>query len=146
LISNNPIQEVYKEAQQEYPGRHFEAIVSIGTGKPPYKSPPRTLFTFMKQAMDQMTNTEVKHVAFLDEIENVKIGGGEISDGIEGENLGDRYFRLNDAETLYKIDLAAYRQLDKVEKAANDFVSSAAGSKTIQDCAYRLAFHRPIRS
>ena len=120
--------------------------MSIGTGKPPYKSPPRTLFAFMKQAMDQMTDTEAKHVDFLEEMENGQIEGGERASDIEEENLSDRYFRLNDAGSLYKIDLAAYRQLDKVEKAANDFVSSADGSNMIRDCARRLAFHRPVRA
>jgi hypothetical protein len=144
LISNNPVQEAYDEAMLECPDHHFEAIVSIGTGKPPYKSPPKTVFAALQRALSQMTDTEAKHVEFLEKAKGIAVG--------EGEFLSDRYFRLNDKPAddksktgLYKIDLAAYRDLDKVEELANKFVTSAAGSKIVKDCAARLAFRRPIR-
>ena len=67
----------------------------------------------MKQAVHQMTDTEAKHIAFLDKVNRVKIDKDKWVGDMEAEMLSDRYFCLNDAETLYKIDLAAYDQLDR---------------------------------
>lgn len=141
LTSNNPIREAYDEARTEFPNRQFEAIVSIGTGKRPYQAPPRTAWAFFKQAMHQITDTEDKHVAFLKHANEL-----DLEDGVAGEKLSNRYFRLNDDKGLFEVDLAAYRKLDLVEQFANAFVASAPGAKMIQDCAGRLAFRKPVLS
>lgn len=123
LKSNNPIMEVIDESLLEFPGTSFQAIVSIGTGKPPSADPGQNVFGFVNYLLRQMTNTEDKH----DEFRNR-----------HPDELGN-YFRFNEAHDLHKIDLASWKELDRVEELANEYVDSDHGKALISSCARKLA-------
>jgi hypothetical protein len=76
-----------------------------------------------KYLLNQATNTEKVHNELLDM-----------------EELTDKYFRFNGDEQLYNIDMADWKQLDKVEKKAASFVTSS--QDLIDKCARKLAKRR----
>ena len=124
MKSNNPILEVIREAKAEFGSRRaFQVIVSLGTGKAHHMNPSDQLFGVIQYAVNQMTNTEVKHKEFLENYPHLK----------------EMYFRFNEEGDLHKIDLADWKVLDKVQRLADEYVGSATGKKLIVDCARRLA-------
>ncbi len=54
-------------------------------------------------------------------------------------DLQEQYFRFNEESKLYKIDLADWKELDEVERLANDYIASVAGQRMINSCARRLS-------
>lgn len=129
MNSNNPILQVIEEAKSEHgKDRKFQVIVSIGTGKSPQSDPSSHLLGVMQYAIHQMTDTQKKHNEFLSRYEDLK----------------DDYYRFNEEESLYKIDLADWKKLDRVEELATEYVSSVIGQKQILACAKRLAQGRRV--
>jgi predicted acylesterase/phospholipase RssA len=125
IMGNNPIFDVYEEAKDEWPDRHFEAIVSIGTGKPRNMNPAQNAFGMAKYMSNQLTNTERKHLEFKEKADVQRV-----------------YFQLNEEFELYKIDMADWQQLSKVEELARMFVASPEGKRLVDDCAKRVAKKR----
>jgi hypothetical protein len=123
MNSNNPILEAVEESYLEYPGTSFNAIVSIGTGKGVGSAPGPTAGNVVKSILHRLTDTEAKHNEFLRRF----------------PSLTDTYFRLNDESDLYKIDLADWKAIDRIEKFANDYITSSRGRDRIQMCARKLA-------
>jgi hypothetical protein len=74
-------------------------------------------------AINQMTDTERPHMEFPKLF----------------PDLAGQYFRFNAEGDLYKINLVDYKQLNKVEQLANDFVASAHGKRIILNCVAKLA-------
>ena len=54
-------------------------------------------------------------------------------------DLVGQYFRFNAEGDLYKINREDYKQLDKVEQLANNFVASAHEKRIILNCVAILA-------
>ncbi|KAH0562656.1 hypothetical protein GP486_002662 [Trichoglossum hirsutum] len=127
MNSNNPILQVIQEVRSEY-GRDapFEAIVSIGTGKPPRVNPGSHVLSVIKYAIKEMTSTEKKHEEFVSSY----------------PDLEDQYFRLNAEDNLYRVDLADWKRLPQVEEIANNYITSPQGRREILTCAKKLAKRR----
>ncbi|KAI9776243.1 MAG: hypothetical protein M1839_000476 [Geoglossum umbratile] len=127
MNSNNPILQVIQEVRSEHgEDTPFEAIVSIGTGKSPKLDPGSHVFSVIKYAIKEMTNTEKKHEEFVSSY----------------LDLEDQYFRFNEDGNLYRIDLADWKQLPRVEEIANNYITSARGRREILACAKKLAKRR----
>ncbi|XHG05634.1 hypothetical protein AWENTII_008850 [Aspergillus wentii] len=124
MMSNNPIFEVYDEAKNVCEGRSFDAIVSIGTGKPQHMNPAQG-FGIVKYMAAQMTNTEGKHEEFMAK-----------------RRVGGLYSRLNEVHDLHKIGMDDWKQLNKVEELALRFIASPEGKTEIDNCARRIARRR----
>ncbi|KAH7148166.1 acyl transferase/acyl hydrolase/lysophospholipase [Dactylonectria macrodidyma] len=123
LVSNNPIFEAYLEARAVYPTQRFRAIVSIGTGKQPPRNPSNDATTIVKYAIEQMTNTEIKHLDFTRQM----------------VELRDVYCRLNEEGNLYKIGMDDWQQVPNVEGWARAFIASAEGQIKIDQCARKIS-------
>lgn len=98
------------------------AIVSIGTGKSQEVEPGKRLFGVMKNLATRWTNTEAKHHEFLR----------------RHVDLQDRYFRLQAPSALGKIDLAASKKVDGIERLAGEYLTSKEGRDLIAKCALKL--------
>ncbi|KAI9892858.1 MAG: hypothetical protein M1814_001017 [Vezdaea aestivalis] len=127
MQSNNPIAEVVKEANLEYPNRPFDAIISIGTGTSKASGPGGGLVNFVSSLVTRVTNTEAKDEEFRDDF----------------RGLCDVYFRLQELGTLGEIDLADHEKMDEVERLARQYLDSREGQAQILACATKLAKSRP---
>jgi predicted acylesterase/phospholipase RssA len=124
MNSNNPILQVIEEAKSEFgDGRAFQAIVSIGTGKGPIADPSSHVLGVVNYAIKRMADTQQKHTEFVSRY----------------PDLQEQYFRFNEENELYKIDLADWKKLGEVERLANEYIASVAGRKLINSCARKLA-------
>ena len=126
LRSNNPIEEVYDEAKSEYPDKHIRVVVSIGTGKPKNLDPGEHGSQWMRYSIRMLTDTENTHQRFQKDRKS---------------ELGDKYYRFNENDSLADIDMADWRRLGEVEKRARDYVRSIKAKLTA--CAIMLANTRP---
>jgi hypothetical protein len=99
-------------------------MVSIGTGKGQIADPSSYVVGVVKYAIHRMTDTQQKHTEFVSRY----------------PDLQEQYFRFDDEEELYKIDLADWKKLDQVEKLANAYVASSEGKRTILAYARKLAW------
>ncbi|KAH8656651.1 acyl transferase/acyl hydrolase/lysophospholipase, partial [Tricladium varicosporioides] len=122
MNSNNPIKDVYEEAQAQGLENNVEAIVSIGTGKPPQMAPIRTAYETLSYAVKRMTGTESDHLNFQKRPE-----------------VANKYFRFNEEDELHKIDMADWRQVGRVEELAYAYVSKPHIKAMIEKCAKRIA-------
>jgi hypothetical protein len=124
MNSNNPILQIIEEAKWGFgQDKPFDAIVSIGTGKGPIENPSSHLLGVVQYAIHQMTDTQRKHTEFAERY----------------PGLGSKYFRFNEEGDLYRIDLADWKQLHRVEQLANEYVTTSQVVTQIKSCARKLA-------
>ncbi|KAH6665502.1 acyl transferase/acyl hydrolase/lysophospholipase [Halenospora varia] len=120
--SNNPIKDVYEEAEAQGLENDIEAIVSIGTGKPLQLNPGRTAYEALSYAVKRMTGTESDHLDFKKRPEAT-----------------NKYFRFNEEDELHKIDMADWKQVGRVEELACAYVSKPHIKAMIEQCARKIA-------
>jgi predicted acylesterase/phospholipase RssA len=121
VISNNPIKDVYEEAEAEGLENGVQAIVSIGTGKPLQLNPGRSAYDTLSYAVKRMTGTESDHLEFSKRPE-----------------AKDTYFRFNEEYELHKINMADWKQVGRVEELALGYVSQPHIKTMIDQCARRI--------
>ena len=124
LDSNNPVVEVIEEARQEFPEAVIDTVVSIGTGKGTIPDPVPPFSNILLHFVHRSTDTEGQHERVTTErvFEDVRNG----------------YFRFQGETDLGEIDLSDADKLDEIEKLANEYLASPAGSHMIASCAARL--------
>jgi predicted acylesterase/phospholipase RssA len=129
MNSNNPILQVVQEVRSEFgEDSNIAAIVSIGIGKAKKVDPGSYIFSLLKYAVKEMTNTEKKHAEFK----------------ANYPDLIAQYFRFNEEDQLHDIDLADWKKLARVEQIADKYVTSTQGRQLVSDCARKLARQRSV--
>ena len=123
MQSNDPILEVVDEAYQLY-GQEapIQAVVSIGAGASKSLAPSGGAYSVINSVVARTTETEGKHREFV----------------AKQRTLLSSYFRLQEYDLLGSIDLAALKELPRIEQLTEAYIQSETGKKTIEDCAKKL--------
>ena len=124
LDCNNPVIEVIREAETEFPGARVKAVVSVGTGMGKIEEPEPFLHNVFMSFVQRATDTEGKHE--------------ELMEDRRYEDLRAGYFRFQGDLRLGEIDLADAKRLEEIEKLAAQYLDSREGKALVQSCAARL--------
>jgi hypothetical protein len=126
LLSNNPVWHVHSEASEIFPNRK-QFIVSLGTGKPSFKSWDPKLSSITQGLVDIATGTETAAENFH------KLDNGRMAREL-------RYFRFNVPELGGK-DLAESDPiaLANIRGMTEKYLNEAEIRRKVQSCAGNLA-------
>ncbi|KAJ9657329.1 hypothetical protein H2201_008233 [Coniosporium apollinis] len=125
LANNNPVQEVWAEAQSFFRARPINCLISLGTGYTERK-PKKSLFPVLgkgKKILRNVTNTELKHELVKEQAENQRVP----------------YFRFNASTAQDRIGLADYMLLGALEEHTERFLDREDIETDIKKCAELLA-------
>jgi hypothetical protein len=125
LANNNPVQEVWAEAQGLFRARPANCIISLGTGFSERK-PRRSLLPVLgrgKKILKNVTNTERPHLRVAE----------------EAGNRGVPYYRFNPSTAQDQIGLADHKLLDALEEHTVNFLGGQEVQAEIRRCAELLA-------
>ncbi|KAI0895216.1 acyl transferase/acyl hydrolase/lysophospholipase [Annulohypoxylon nitens] len=131
LAYNNPVEEVYKEAQSINPERKICCIISLGTGFTEQK-PKKSILPVIgkgKKILKSVTNTENSHRS--------------ISDRAKASGIEYHRFDVNTGNDV--IGLADYKRLSLLKYHTKKYLDDDYVQDRISDCAALLARTRPSR-
>lgn len=131
LGSNNPVRQVWKEAQSlwcRYDGQLellVKCIVSVGTGNPGVSAIENSAWGFLSKTLkDIATDTE------------------RIAEDFAAHNRGllykKRYFRYNVEQGLQAIVLEEYQKQADIETVTQTYLASQALKFNVMECARNL--------
>ncbi|KAK7182273.1 hypothetical protein PSPO01_11746 [Paraphaeosphaeria sporulosa] len=121
--NNNPIDEVDAERRDLWPLRKISCIISIGTGKSSkVKSTGLLALRTFKALLDNLTNTEIRHQAFIEKAKSERID----------------YFRFNPTTGNEIIGLADYQLMGKLESFTEQYLETPETQQELKKCAELL--------
>ncbi|KAI9149006.1 Phospholipase A I [Paramyrothecium foliicola] len=128
LGANNPVRELWSEAQDLWPSQRLEdtvqCLVSIGTGMPstaPFKD---DIFNIGKSLVKLAIETEKTAEAFIRDKKTLRQQG--------------RYYRFNVSRGLKNIGLEDTKQTNVIVSATDMYLETEEVSSKIQECAAML--------
>jgi predicted acylesterase/phospholipase RssA len=128
LANNNPVQEVWAEAESLFPDKLINCFVSLGTGFSERK-PRKSLLPVLgkgKKILKSVTNTQRVHYQVLERT----------------TAKGISYFRFNISTAQDEIGLADYHLQSTLEGYTNTYLADEDIRAAIQECAKLLARSR----
>lgn len=123
MTYNNPVEQVYQEAESIWPGRE-KLLISIGTGEAPGRPLDGNILKLVDAMQAIVTDCDLKandfHKSHLTLAEN---------------NL---YFRFSVAQGLANIGLEEYAAVPDIASATDTYIASPEPTKKFRDCVRSL--------
>ncbi|KAK5167647.1 uncharacterized protein LTR77_007346 [Saxophila tyrrhenica] len=128
LHFNNPVNEALAELSRdpELKGRKVGCLVSIGTGSTKITPVSKNLASFLKKAVEMLTDSE----RIADDFARSSVGR-ELSDQ-------DRYFRFNVPQGMEDLQLDDYKATERMQALTTLYLSKAGSGREIERCTASL--------
>lgn len=125
---NNPVNESLAEVARErsWQNKKVGCLVSIGNGSVKITSLPSNLASFLKKAVDMLTDSE----RIADDFE-LSQQGRELAEQ-------NRYFRFNVPQGLEDLELDDYKETEQMDALTTYYLSKAGSGREVERCAKSL--------
>jgi predicted acylesterase/phospholipase RssA len=124
ILYNNPVELVYREAQDLWPDRNI-LLVSVGTGSAPGQRFDGHILDIVNQMKNLVTETERTANDFLLSHRAMEQSG--------------LYYRFNVYHTLADVGLEEYKEVGKIADATEAYLDSGETGNKAKACIQKLS-------
>ena len=129
----NAIYELVREAEHLYPSRSIGCIISIGTGWPKWTSiHSLNLHNITQACVEIALDAQGKAEDFMND-----------TTGKELRKAG-KYFHFNVEQGMQDIEIEEWKQMEKMDAMAMDYLSLAESAEQVERCARALIKSSPV--
>jgi len=125
LLNNNPIKELIKEVDAEFPDQPIDCIVSIGTGMVQVNELKKPLIPLARSCAKIATDTEQTRIDF------------EETSCVLGRRFNGKYFRFNVSRGLERVGLEEWKEMETMWSKTMSYLKEE--KEKLSKCVLQLA-------